>query len=123
MAVAHTRALILALISMCIAGVTIAEAPLPGNSRVGQAPLRHAGPGIWKAVVPPAAMKGEFDGYDPIGLAAGVKIKADCSINWVDPDDGKLYCFSSATSQSYFQDWPKHNIRRATKFWSRPAGS
>lgn len=85
---------------------------------VGSAPLRHPGTGIWKAVVPPAHMKGEFDGYDPIGLAAGTKIKADCSINWVDPDDGRLYCFSSATSQSYFQDWPKHNIARARAFWS-----
>ncbi|MFA5897959.1 MAG: hypothetical protein WC829_02480 [Hyphomicrobium sp.] len=87
--------------------------------QVNTAPLRHPGTGIWKAVVPPTNMKGEFDGYDPIGLAAGTKIKADCSINWVDPDDGRLYCFASATSQSYFQDWPKHNIARAQAFWSK----
>ena len=43
--------------------------------------------GIWKAVVPaPGVMHGSFDSNDPIGLTAGVRIKADCSINWVDPD-------------------------------------
>jgi hypothetical protein len=87
------------------------------------APARHPGTGIWKAAVPPVSMKAEFDGHDPIGLASGAKIKADCSINWIDPDSRKLYCFSSATSQSYFQDWPKRNIARATKAWlsqSRP---
>jgi hypothetical protein len=60
-------------------------------------------------------MKAEFEGHDPLGLAAGAKIKADCSLNWVDPDTHKLYCFSSATSQSIFQDWPKTNIERARK--------
>ena len=38
--------------------------------------------GIWKAAVPPTQMKGEFDNFDPIGIAAGARIKADCSINW-----------------------------------------
>ena len=64
-------------------------------------------------------MKGEFEGHDPVGLAAGAKIKADCSINWVNPDDGKLYCFASATSQNYFRDWPKRNITRAGKAWAK----
>jgi hypothetical protein len=64
-----------------------------------------AGEGIWKAVVPRAGtMKGEFDNNDPIGLYAGVKIKADCSLNWTNPDDHKLYCFSSATSLVFFLD-------------------
>lgn len=77
--------------------------------------------GIWKSVVPPKGMKGEFEGHDPIGLAAHARIKADCSINWRDPDDGKLYCFSSATSLNYFLDWPKRNARRARKFWDENA--
>ena len=55
----------------------------------------------------PHDVKGELDNYDPIGLVAGALIKADCSINWRDPDTGKLYCFSSGTSLVYFQDWPK----------------
>jgi hypothetical protein len=86
---------------------------------VRTAPTRHEGTGIWKAAVPPSHMKGEFGGHDPVGLAAGAKIKADCSINWIDPDSGKLYCFSSATSQSYFQDWPAANIERASKSWQQ----
>jgi hypothetical protein len=74
--------------------------------------------GIWKAAVPPpGSMHGEFDSNDPIGLAAGVKIWADCSINWVDPDAGRLYCFSSATSLNYFLDSPHQFLARAGKQW------
>jgi hypothetical protein len=73
--------------------------------------------GIWKAAIPPGSMKGEFDSHDPIGLASGALIKADCSINWVNPDTGKLYCFSSGTSLVYFLNWPKKNTKRARKGW------
>jgi hypothetical protein len=74
--------------------------------------------GIWKAAVPPAgSMHGEFDNNDPIGLTAGVRIAADCSINWVDPDDKKLYCFSSATSLVFFLDAPQDFLRRAREEW------
>ncbi len=73
--------------------------------------------GIWKGVVPPVKMKGAFDDHDPIGLAAGKMIPADCSINWTDPDTHKLYCFSSATSLVYFLNAPHTNIARATKGW------
>ena len=74
-------------------------------------------PGIWKAVVPPRPMSGQFDDFDPIGIAAGARIKADCSLNWVDPDDGKLYCFSSGTSLEIFLDQPHVNIQRARQGW------
>ena len=74
--------------------------------------------GIWKAVVPPAgSMHGEFEGNDPIGVMAGVRIAADCSINWTDPDDRRLYCFSSATSLVFFLDAPQEYLRRARKQW------
>jgi hypothetical protein len=109
------RAALLALTS--VFGVTFAMADVPAEVRT--APIRHAGPGIWKAAVPPVQMKAEFEGHDPLGLAAGTKIKADCSLNWVDPDTRKLYCFNSATSQSVFQDWPKRNIERASRAWKR----
>lgn len=82
--------------------------------------------GIWKAVVPPAEMQAEFDGLDPIGLASGARIKADCSINWVDPDDGVRYCFSSGTSLEFFLDSPHASIARARAGWRRlsaPPGS
>jgi hypothetical protein len=73
--------------------------------------------GIWKAVVPPKTMKGEFDSLDPIGVAAGARIKADCSLNWISPDDGKLYCFSSGTSLVFFLDRPQENLQRARRGW------
>lgn len=75
--------------------------------------------GIWKAVVPPHEMHGEFDGLDPIGVAAGARIKADCSLNWVNPDDGARYCFSSGTSLEYFLDRPHANIQRAREGWRK----
>lgn len=78
----------------------------------------HAG--IWKAVVPPrGSMHGEFDNNDPIGVAAGARIAADCSINWVDPDAGKLYCFSSATSLVCFLEGPQGWLARARREWTR----
>ncbi len=75
--------------------------------------------GIWKAAVPPTDMKGAFDSYDPIGVAVGARIKADCSINWVDPDDGVRYCFSSGTSLEFFLDGPKASIARARAGWRK----
>ena len=79
-----------------------------------------AAEGIWKAVVPPAGvMKGEFENNDPIGLYAGVKIKADCSLNWTNPDDHKLYCFSSATSLVFFLDAPAQYLESARKSWHK----
>ena len=77
------------------------------------------GTGIWKAVVPPMPMQGEFDSFDPLGVAAGARIKADCSLNWINPDDGKRYCFSSGTSLEYFLDKPQANIERARQGWKK----
>jgi hypothetical protein len=79
--------------------------------------------GIWKSAVPPIKMKGAFDDNDPIGLAAGKKIPADCSINWTDPDTHQLYCFSSATSLVYFLNAPKANTARAEKCWRELKGA
>ena len=75
--------------------------------------------GIWKAAVPQRPMKGEFDSLDPLGVSAGARIKADCSLNWIDPDDGKLYCFSSGTSLEVFLDKPQFNLERARAAWQK----
>ncbi len=75
--------------------------------------------GIWKAAVPPKPMKGEFDSLDPLGVAAGARIKADCSLNWIDPDDGRRYCFASGTSLEFFLDMPQLNIERARSGWRK----
>lgn len=94
----------LALLGTASAGISIAD----GNAD-----------GIWKAAVPPAPMQGEFDSLDPLGVAAGARIKADCSLNWIDPDDGKRYCFSSGTSLEFFLDQPQVNLERAQAGWRR----
>jgi len=78
----------------------------------------HAG--IWKAATPPGGtMQGEFANADPFGLAAGVSITADCSINWVDPDSRKRYCFSSATSLVVFLEAPHAYLARARENFDR----
>lgn len=73
--------------------------------------------GIWKWVVPPVKMNGAFDNHDPIGVIAGKKIPADCSINWTDLDTHQLFCFSSATSLVYFLNAPKDYTAQAEKVW------
>jgi hypothetical protein len=99
-----------------------AAARAPGNAGgIVAAPARNRG-GIWKAAVPPTPMKGEFDDLDPLGVAAGARIKADCSLNWIDPDDGKLYCFSSGTSLEFFLDSPHAHIERARAGWRKLNG-
>ena len=85
----------------------------------GASPTSGQAEGIWKAVVPPKAMQGEFDNLDPLGVAAGVRIPADCSLNWVDPDDAKLYCFVSGTSLEYFLDAPQTHLRQARAAWRK----
>jgi hypothetical protein len=95
-------------------------APAQGqDSAVNDGPR---GEGIWKAFVPPTVMQSEFDGFDPIGIAAGARIKADCSINWVNPDDGARYCFSSGTSLEFFLDDPQASIARARAAWPKLSG-
>jgi hypothetical protein len=77
---------------------------------------RSAPGGIWKSVVPPTAMHGEFGNEDPVGLAAGKHIRTDCSMNWLD-EDGKLYCFTTGTSLVFFEEAPKSYLRAARKFF------
>jgi hypothetical protein len=101
---------LLAGVAALAAGTALAQAAAPGTARSG---------GIWKAAVPAKPMKGEFNDFDPLGVAAGARIKADCSLNWINPDDGKLYCFSSGTSLEFFLDMPQANLDRARAGWRR----
>lgn len=87
------------------------------------AAARKSGVGTWKWVVPPVKMKGAYNDHDPIGVAVGKLIPADCSINWTDPDTHKLFCFTSATSMVYFLNAPKANTARADKGWRALKGT
>jgi hypothetical protein len=81
--------------------------------------------GVWKAWVPPAAAaQGEFQDNDPVGLASGAEIKADCSLSWTDPKDHRMYCFLSGTSLETFLDAPQTYIAQARRAWSKrhPSG-
>jgi hypothetical protein len=110
-----------ATILVLAASASTCRAPLSAQPPIAQpgAARAPATSGIWKAAVPPKPMQGEFGGYDPLGIAAGARIKADCSLNWIDPDDGKRYCFSSGTSLEYFLDQPRTNIERARRGWRK----
>jgi hypothetical protein len=108
----------LAVLSVAACRVRAATGTDDGTMDASQADAAHAG--IWKAVVPPpGVMHGEFGNDDPIGLSAGVRIRADCSINWVDPDEGRLYCFSSATSLAVFLEAPRAYLEKARAQWRR----
>src|SRR6202030_1812238 len=102
------------LAALSAAAVSHAQPAATGTARSGAASSGTApSGGIWKAAVPRKPMKGEFDSLDPLGVAAGARIKADCSINWVNPDDGKLYCFASGTSLEFFLEQPQTHLERA----------
>jgi hypothetical protein len=105
-------------ITACVLTFTVAiwaQSPAEAEKDPAANDARSSHSGFWKAVVPTSPADAEFSGYDPIGLESGVKIQADCSINWIDPDDGKRYCFSSGTSLVSFTDGPKGHIERARK--------
>lgn len=116
---APARSRVWCLLAASVVGV---QGAVPAAVAGGASAAPLAG-GIWKAVVPPpGAMHGAFDSNDPIGLTAGVKVKADCSINWVDPDEGRLYCFSSATSLVVFLEAPRAYLQRARVQWRQLGG-
>lgn len=96
---------------------TVAEAEAEAGLQ-RDAPLHDAG-GIWKSAVPREFMHGAFGNHDPVGLMNGQFIKADCSINWTNPDSGRLFCFSTPTSMAYFLYWPRRNTERAKLFWEK----
>jgi hypothetical protein len=114
----RTRAALSCLCVLLAAAVT-ASVDISRAQTAGAASA-HSG-GIWKAAVPPKPMHGEFDSLDPIGVAAGARIKADCSLNWINPDDDKRYCFSSGTSLEIFLESPHANLARARLSWQKLA--
>lgn len=115
-------AVVMGLLSLAASASNANQGSDQTNPAVAAAAIagKAASEGIWKAAVPPpGSMQGKFESNDPVGLAAGVKVAADCSINWVDPDSHELYCFSSATSLVLFRDSPHAYLERASRNWLR----
>ena len=103
----------------CLSALIAAAAAAPAAHAESLPARAERSGGIWKAAVPPKPMRGEFGSLDPLGVAAGARIKADCSLNWVDPDDGKLYCFASGTSLEFFLEQPQTHLERARAGWRK----
>lgn len=55
----------------------------------------------------------EFDGYDAMSLSQGKRAETDCSINWKNPKDDKVYCFANARNQFMFEQNAKTFVPRA----------
>jgi hypothetical protein len=80
--------------------------------------------GMWDIGRPhPLKGKGIFGDHDPIGIAAGKLIPTDCSVNWIDPDTHKVFCFGSQASLVHFLAAPKSNEARAEKRWRELKGA
>ena len=113
------------LLASATAGAS--DPPGPAGDDFRTAAARHGATasdpdhaGIWKAAIPPpGSTRGEFDDNDPVGLAAGQRIWADCSVNWMDPDSGKRYCFATATSLVSFLSAPHRYLVQAGAAWKR----
>jgi hypothetical protein len=78
---------------------------------------------MWGEHRPHGPMNAAFDSHDPIGVAAGKLIPADCSYNWTDPDTHQIFCFSDQASFVYFLAAPKGNEARAEKAWRALKGA
>lgn len=99
-----TIAIVLFALFTCGAGFTAD----PSNEQLRE--------GLWKSPPPPTKAEAEFGAQDPYGLAIGEHIVVDCSIYWISIQDGKLYCFNSLTSKSYFIANPSEYLRDARAF-------
>ena len=55
----------------------------------------------------------EFDGHDAMSLAQDKRVETDCSINWKNPKDDKVYCFANARNQFMFKQNAKTFVPRA----------
>jgi YHS domain-containing protein len=71
--------------------------------------------GAWKFAPVPSGIHAEFNAEDPVALAAGAHIKADCSINFA--LNGKTYCFTTRMSLDFFEQSPQSYLSAARRFF------
>ena len=67
------------------------------------------------------AVEPELDGNCAMSAAMGAKLPTSCSVVWISPQTGKLYCFSSEGAKTAFIKDPAGNEQRAQAFWKDPA--
>jgi hypothetical protein len=63
----------------------------------------------------------ELDGHCAMSAAHGNKLPTDCSVVWISPKSGRLYCFSSENAKLAFIRNASANEDRAQAFWQDPA--
>jgi hypothetical protein len=63
----------------------------------------------------------ELDGHCAMSAAHGNKLPTDCSVVWISPKSGRLYCFSSENAKLAFMRNASSNEDRAQAFWQDPA--
>ena len=59
---------------------------------------------------------GEYDDLCAEGLALGMNVKTDCSVNAV--IDGKTYCFGNENAKKVFMLDPKGNLAKAEAYYA-----
>jgi hypothetical protein len=75
------------------------------------------------AIAMPAAAedKPEFDGNCAMSVAHGNSLPTDCSVVWISPKSGRLYCFSSEDAKLAFVSNASGNEDRAQASWKDPS--
>jgi hypothetical protein len=66
------------------------------------------------------AFAAEFEGTCAWALAdRGAERKTDCSVNWIDPESGKTYCFSNEQTKMLFLQDAEDNTSKAEDAFAR----
>ena len=72
------------------------------------------------ALLPTLALAEEFESNCAWALAErGVERKTDCSVNWKDPETGKIYCFSNQQTKLLFLQDPEEGIQKAEEAFDK----
>ena len=65
--------------------------------------------------------KPEHDGHCALSASLGNQLPTDCSVVWISPKTGKLYCFSSEKAKQTFMRDAADNEKLAQACWQDPA--
>ena len=72
------------------------------------------------ALLPTKSVAEEFDKACAYALAEyEAEKKTDCSINWINPETGKTYCFSREQTKLLFLQDAEENIHKAEEEFAK----